>query len=83
MQVQKQGDPDFRGIIMASLARGRQLPVRSFVAPSLLEVFQPVLPLLLYPVCPEQGVPIRWGLPYLGKSLWRSGRPCPAARRPS
>lgn len=32
---------------------------------------------------PRPGVPRRRGLPYLGKSLWRSGHPCPAAPRPS
>ena len=51
------GDPDFQEITMVSQARGRWLPVRSLIAPTLLELFQSILPSLPYPVSPELGSP--------------------------
>lgn len=77
------GDADHQEITVASQARGRGLPMESLITPTLLELFPSILPALPYPHQPRARVPLRQGAPYLGKSLWRSCRPCPAAPRPS
>lgn len=76
------GDPD-RKSQWPVRPGGRGLPTKGLIAPALLELFPSILPALPYAHQPRARVPLRQGIPYLGKSLWRSCRPCPAAPRPS
>lgn len=52
--------------------------LKSLITPTLLELFPPFLPALLYPHQPRAGVPLRQGLPYLPRKVTlaiRSQRP--------